>query len=527
METPQTEALQAKGTQMETLRVMLVMDGGSFNSPDQGFSLSTFISKLTAPKSWYEVIVEKRFLGAPQVLEDAGIVTFKASELLNANGERSVDQVWFFGLQQIGPHGRSLNAAELASITRFMNSGGGVFATGDHQSMGYKLCGEIPRVRSMRRWWYLHEDKTADSVDSHTDLYDEFGVPAPHVPVGIRPAPSASGPLRHDTLVLGTNAPSAVFSFNFQSDSSPQTIRPNYFYSSMSHHLIRSAVHPLLCGQTGPIRHLADHPHEGDCAVPTKLDDPLLFGEVPSDLSGQVEYPAGISGTKPVPVAVAYATVHGGHMTDSKDMIANTYEFTVNAAYDGFSANVGRVVVDSTWHHFFNVNFPYPEVDFSKPEWAEVAQYWNNIALWLLPNDRRAAFVASLATAILQAEGDVTLQTPFGGPLQNPIGPCMTLDFLREYIWIAFPRFPPFPWLQDPLIDPDPPLDFLSLASQVLRATVNQLRERTPVGGLGKIDAETFGVSVQHAVSLVKRQTAHEIRAHIKSLERAQDALAS
>ncbi len=169
-----------------------------------------FISKLTAPKSWYQVVIEKRFLDAPELAADAGIGKFSASELLTATGERAIDQVWFFGLQQIGPYGRSLTSVELASIARFMNKGGGVFATGDHQSMGYKLCGEIPRVRSMRRWWYLHENATADSSDSHVDLYDEFGVPATHVPAGIRPAPSASGPLRHDTLVLGTNAPTRV-----------------------------------------------------------------------------------------------------------------------------------------------------------------------------------------------------------------------------------------------------------------------------------------------------------------------------
>ena len=492
-----------------------------------------FHKQAYGSKKLVQVVVEKRFLGAPELGEDTGIGKFSASELLTATGERAIDQVWFFGLQQIGPHGRSLTGLELAAIARFMNKGGGVFATGDHQSMGYKLCGEIPRVRSMRRWWYLHENATADNSDSHMDLYDEFGVPAMHVPAGIRPAPSASGPLRHDTLVLGTHAPTTVFDFGYQSDPSPQLVRPNYFRYSSSRWLRLNAVHPLLCGHTGPIQHLPDHPHEGDCSVPTKFDDPLLFGEVPNDLAGHMEYPHVSSGVRPVPVEVAYATVQGGHMTGSKDMIAKTYEFPVNAAYDGFSANVGRVVVDSTWHHFFNVNFPAfdpnrprdPWVDFAQPEWSEVAQYWNNIALWLLPNDRRGAFLSSLAAAILRAEGDVALETPFGGPLQSPIGPCMTLDFLREFLWLKFPRFPPFPWTQDPLLDPDPPLDLLSLASQVLRVTVNQLRERTPVGGFAPVDVKTFEDSIAHALTTVHRQSLHDTRIQIEGLQRTLEVL--
>ena len=56
-----------------------------------------------------------------------------------------------------------------------MENGGGFFATGDHANLGSPLCGLIPRVRSMRRWW--------------------TGAPPP----GFNPAPS---PLGRTELIL-------------------------------------------------------------------------------------------------------------------------------------------------------------------------------------------------------------------------------------------------------------------------------------------------------------------------------------
>ena len=40
----------------------------------------------------------------------------------------------------------------LAVLTQFMQAGGGVFATGDHENLGAALCARIPRVRAMRLW---------------------------------------------------------------------------------------------------------------------------------------------------------------------------------------------------------------------------------------------------------------------------------------------------------------------------------------------------------------------------------------
>ncbi len=49
----------------------------------------------------------------------------------------------------------ALTDSELAAITKFMDAGGGVCATGDHDGLGAGTCGRIPRVRYMRKWYAM------------------------------------------------------------------------------------------------------------------------------------------------------------------------------------------------------------------------------------------------------------------------------------------------------------------------------------------------------------------------------------
>ena len=57
------------------------------------------------------------------------------------------DQIWLFGV-----NATPLQAAERTRIEAFMQAGGGVFATGDHSSLGFGMGAHIPRARSMRDW---------------------------------------------------------------------------------------------------------------------------------------------------------------------------------------------------------------------------------------------------------------------------------------------------------------------------------------------------------------------------------------
>jgi hypothetical protein len=90
------------------------------------------------------------------------------------------DELWLFGVG--GPTETSaVTDSELAAISRFMQNGGGVFATGDHEDLGLPLNGRIPRVRTMRKWYF-----GADQIPA------EFTTPPPLAPAATPFSPATS-----------------------------------------------------------------------------------------------------------------------------------------------------------------------------------------------------------------------------------------------------------------------------------------------------------------------------------------------
>ena len=49
---------------------------------------------------------------------------------------------------------------EKIAVANFMAGGGGVFAVGDHDGIGAYMCGKLPRVRVMRRWFEWDQPET-------------------------------------------------------------------------------------------------------------------------------------------------------------------------------------------------------------------------------------------------------------------------------------------------------------------------------------------------------------------------------
>ncbi len=239
-----------------------------------------------------------------------------------------------------------------ADGSRDPRGGGGVFATGDHENLGQALCAEVPRIRSMRRWYYNGSG-----------------------PAGAPEAPEQSGSGRHDTLVDPPGFP-----VGDQRDSVPQRIRPKLYARTLSGGFVRRVArypHPVLCGAAGVIDFLPDHMHEGLCEVPLDLSKSYIFNGYTT-----TEYPANAEGQEK-PEIIARADSHG----------TNTSEFGVLAAYNGHTVGVGRVVVDATWHHWFNINLTgfldatnpaSPAYDpLVAPKWEEIKAYFRNVALWL------------------------------------------------------------------------------------------------------------------------------------------------
>jgi hypothetical protein len=284
------------------------------------------------------------------------------------------DEVWCYGFNPDNSNGPDSNItapgalaatdAELAALTIWMNKGGGVFATGDHDYLGASMCHRIPRVGTMRAW------TNAQGV-----------------------APNA-GPGRIDTnrpFNAAEKAGTEVIEFERQSDDLPQPIDwvPWMSFSNFPWH-VHKRPHPVLCHPTlGPINVMPDHPHEGavfdHVAQPDiglaaiTLGNSYNFGGT----SG-AEYPT-LGNVQPLPMVIA----HGRTLADPPLMHEKgpspSKRFAMISVYDGHRANVGRVATDSTWHHWMNINLTELEAT-GGDNWEKIKRYYLNLAVWLAPS---------------------------------------------------------------------------------------------------------------------------------------------
>jgi hypothetical protein len=305
------------------------------------------------------------------------------------------DQVWFFGdwpgidanrvgvpdsiieKEAYGP----MQPAELQIIAAWMNNGGGVFAAGDHTLLGASMCHKIPRVRSMRKWTHAQ------------------GVP------------SFEGPDRHETLV---DVPDADSLEDMEHDQYPQRIFPVFRRDSDWPLVFGHWPHPILCGKDGVIGHFPDHMHEGavvednDVVVTDKLLPGAATDEYP--IIPIVVDPGATAGppiggdpsdiNRPRPQVIAHGlTTHrpavleesiiGGH---SPPVRATPTRFAMIGVYDGDPVEVGRVVVDSTWHHWFSYNLVGLR-DLAPGYYRNMQSYYRNIGLWLATPAQRASML--------------------------------------------------------------------------------------------------------------------------------------
>ncbi|MCX5955369.1 MAG: hypothetical protein NTW51_02945 [Cyanobacteria bacterium] len=257
------------------------------------------------------------------------------------------DQVWLFGFQAGAP---SSDANEIRVLAQFMESGGGVFATGDHSDIGRPLCGALPRIRKMREW--------------------------AAVPMG--------GPTRIDTV----NNPGidGVARSSDQSDRFPQTMYPLLDASS--------APHPLLRSPAGAINVLPDHPHESECYAPRGTN--LTGNFSVAGLAPFTEFPT-VGGLEHGPQLVAISM---SASLNADKLPVTPRCFGAISAYDGHLANKGRVVCDSTWHHFVNMNLnasnPYGDSGLregtppvANAAYKQIQHYFANIADYLTPKNRK------------------------------------------------------------------------------------------------------------------------------------------
>jgi hypothetical protein len=378
------------------LRILFVLDGRIDTSEVDGcFGLGLVIRTLLDDSfAWwvsFEVDVVRRDDGSKRKCPAS--VLFENTRDFNFRFTKpgfnldDYDQVWFFGdypgNEPNDPADEDyspLTDAELKVLAEWMDRGGGVSATGDHYNLGASMCSRIPRVRTMRRW----------TVDQ--------GVPPQF------------GDSRNQTLQSAPGTEDAR-----EGDPFAQPIEPVY-ESTASSVLVRSLTpHPLLCSRAGVIDRFPDHMHEGEV-----IDDDEVELDRPLDIPGYsgAEYPlerpenlpTGVTESvaspaelpRPHPHVIAYGrTTHvvigpGQDVPDQEDplprLIPFRRRFGLVGVYDGDAARIGRVVVDSTWHHWFSLNL-HGLRDQNRPVYEGMQAYYRNIGLWLATPAQRASML--------------------------------------------------------------------------------------------------------------------------------------
>lgn len=354
----------------EIVRMLVVTDGlGAFQ--DEKFGLGPFLESFQVRHGGYVKFRVQTAHRGPYPYADSRRFRFDATDL------SQFDVIWLFGVSRPPGTGSSentmppLSERELRVLTQFMNGGGGVFATGDHEDLGAPMCGRVPRVRSMRKWQW-----------------------DPNTPPGLPVAPRQDGPGRISTLRKGHDV---QFTRDDQSDDRPQTIFPTMYptWSFAENALAPTRYpHPILSGgPRGLIRYMPDHMHEGECYAPTDLDESVTFDGYTTE-----EYPMLQNSRRLRPEIIGQSWVIP-RTDDDQDGPVNGRVFPCLAAWDGHRVQRGRVLTASTFHHYVRVNLiGDPEAigdkkfGFMTPEGRtvldEIRTFYRNVAVWLARRER-------------------------------------------------------------------------------------------------------------------------------------------
>ncbi|MBI1382098.1 MAG: hypothetical protein GC161_13555 [Planctomycetaceae bacterium] len=412
-------------------RILIVTDG-SLSFTAGGFGLSELMEILRG--AGHVVSTARRQGGGGASLPGA----FDFATAVPAVTEANYDQLWLFGFNS-----EPLDPPERTAVAKFMQTGGGVFATGDHEAIGSGMGLSLPRVRGMRNW--------------------------SSIPM--------SAPERLDTVV--DRGSDGVKQFHDQADEFPQRIYPVWFSNGgPSNSASTWSVHSVLRDPSGAVDVLPDHPHESECLAP----EPTA-----GTFAGVEEWPVakGIGG-RIAPQIAAISISAGRFITDVIKPPVKPRCFGAISVYDGDKAGVGRIVCDATWHHFVNVNLngagapPDSQgtprrglyVDgAATPEYHKIRRYFLNTARWLAPIGRRQCW---------------------------PIFKLLVLRFHFELLEVPIPRPHPCPWeilvhigqrAEEVLlaqVGPGAELDLLNELLEAGRPSAKLVEHLTPTGELAR-----------------------------------------
>jgi hypothetical protein len=422
-----------------TLKILIVVDG-SINFSTTGFGLGLLIDTLRDPVYNYVrfdvTLADREGIASEDIDADIYQPRYRGFRFdrTESDGSPTLDkyqQVWCFGFNPgntgftsdesiENPVYAPLSNGELAVLTRWMNEKqGGVLAMGDHHFLGASMCYRIPRVGTMRRW------TNAQGV------------------------PPINGANRYDTNRPSTPAQAniaggnpAQIPFANQGDTVPQPIEvKRYRLRSLSALQRKYRPHPIFCDpQRGVINILPDHPHEGrlyeDDEV--EIDGSYNF----NDYAG-LEYPEA-AGIRPQPEVIAWANTLSDPPYNFAKGPTPARRFGLVSIYDGHQANVGRVVVDTTWHHWFSENLVGMKNDTTTNYYERIQTYFRNVGIWLATPSQRSRMLSvanwySLFT--VQGVQEFTRIDPIwliGSTAKDILGrnvsPCVISEWLIDFI---------------------------------------------------------------------------------------------
>ncbi len=423
-------------------RILMVVDESVSVAPGVGFGIGRVIDIMNSASfgcASFEVKLAGRF-GAQSKNNNAGLheFTYTGFRFDHTESDGSLiidhyDQIWCFGFNPGNGQANNLDPAidvnvtsddwamtnsELEKLARWMNERkGGLFGTGDHHYLGASLCSRMPRLGIMRMW------TVTDGV------------------------PTIGGTTRLDTnrpVTAAQQAGTATIFNSVQGDAKPQPIEWVAEYTwSLSPFFIHKSPHPILCHPTlGPINVMPDHPHEGRCFDPsdpswisTRRDTTYDFNGYSGD-----QFPT-VGGVRPLPKIIAWGNTLADPPLQFEKRDQPARHFPMISVYDGQQIGIGRVVTDSTWHHWMDMNLDGLVAEADTTEYEKIKRYYINIGIWLAsPAWRRSMVLCDLVVSRFEYFGlkERTLNLPtleIGRMhleyLGTRLGPC----WVREWIW--------------------------------------------------------------------------------------------
>jgi hypothetical protein len=414
------------------IRVLIVLDG-----------VYRFAEPAAATDFTYTALVDA-LTGAGMQVTKAHRQNDGTADLQSFNFATSVDLldfdvIWligFDGRNSVGSSTDALGEAQRAAIARYMDAGGGVFATGDHDGIGANMCGYLLRVRALRCWF--------GPGDAASPMPASF--PRNFPPLGADRADTTRRNALGNYDFNSDGTLDNIVWFENQSDAVPQAIVP-----------ASSPAHPILRRNGSDVLVFPDHMHEGQTLG--EVPDYDYTQSVPIDGQMFAEFPV-VAAHRELPrvIATGQTQTYASRYADSNVSLDSTPSSakTVNtlSVYDGRTVGVGRVVTGATFHHYVDINLTGDSdlttaaqlartgPDAAKGQgfnadastFAQIKQVFVNITEWLArPRPalqiilERSTFGQDEATANPNFDGAVLVLVDGLKPTQFPGGGITTL----------------------------------------------------------------------------------------------------